>query len=179
VLFRSAYQRLGEALKDAKKAVIEETGDARAPGFLAWAHVNLGISSTTVARMIKAYDTGETDPKRIWGHKKRLEAPPKEIVIASDNEKLADTPVKYIAVVETRNYKVMRFFNRLEKMPGTKADIRKEGVSLRICSNPGCNNELPERNKSGLCKDCYVKKLAAKKAKIKKGKGNEKEVAVG
>lgn len=159
------YWELGKILKDAKQTIIDETGDKRAKGFLAWAYINFGYSSTTVARMIKAHDKKLTDPKEIWANEKKLEQIPTqvgEIIIVNDNEKgkpPLPKPIKYVGEVETRNRWVVNFFDNLENKADTTAKFKKIGeIPKEICSTPSCENGLSLFNLSGLCRDCQKTK---------------------
>jgi len=61
------YQLIGEQLKQAKQAIIRETKDDRAPGFIRWTEEKFGFSKMTVSRMIRAYEKGIVDKRLLWG----------------------------------------------------------------------------------------------------------------
>lgn len=63
-----AIHLIGEQLLKIKNRIIELTGDKRAPGFIDFAEKEFGFKKMTISRYIKAFESKETNIKRIWGH---------------------------------------------------------------------------------------------------------------
>ncbi len=63
-----AIHLVGEQFKLAKEKVKKLTQNKKAPGFYNWAFEIFGLKKRTVCKYIRAFETNETDIKKIWGN---------------------------------------------------------------------------------------------------------------
>lgn len=146
------YWDIGEQLIKAKKAIIKETGDKRAPGFIEWVENNFHFSATTGARMIKAFLEKRTDPKLIWGKKSLSPAPTK-----STGENFTDKHFHWELKVTTKNKKVIWWLQNLDRFKETEVEweLRPEDVMgpLYVCQYEDCEEEIGPTSRT--CKKHY------------------------
>ena len=163
---------IGEQLSLAKQAIVRDTGDGRAPGFVEWVKSNFGFSKSTASRYMTAYRAKLKDLNVIWGHsgreeeendaqahpgganrgqtksdmasQKSSERPTKEREQAS-----TEPSVHIILHLETRNREVIDLITKCLEMEGTRVhSFEKFYGWCQIC-----NGQIRSR-RSTLCDKC-------------------------
>lgn len=146
---------IGEQLTLAKKAIIKETGDKRGRGFTEWVESNFHFSGSHAWRMMKAYRERINDPSILYNKQKKI-APTQA---KSEEFKFTDKNYHWKVTVDTRNTKVIYFFQNLKNYPETEVKIEEHpGGELgptMVCLHRDCEVELNDRNKTGLCREHY------------------------
>jgi len=157
--------KIGEYLSIAKEAIILETGDGRAPGFVEWVEKEFGFSQTTAWRMMNAYKHKLEDLEVIWGNEiaggriPKLSERSHSFTNGRSQEasSLRRNSIHFLIHVETSNKIVIDVLQGLKNEEYEDTIIHSFETSLGWCKR--CGNPLETRG-SELCERCQKAEVA-------------------